>query len=448
MRNGEVLMFAWMNRESLALTAETRQGGVLVALARPPLAQGRGVRPHAEGQEIRTDCDNDVVLLKIEQVGGIACHTGRRSCFFQPAGRRPLERPSSRCSRIPRRSTNDRPRSDPPRPETLRERKGAAPDSSYVASLYAKGTDAICKKVAEEAAETIMAAKDGDRLHWCAKSPTCGSTAWSCWRSSASASTTCWSSSAAARGSPASTKRRAGEPDMSDCIFCRIARGEIPSKKIYEDEEIFAFHDINPIAPVHFMIVPKAHVPRSDGGPTPSHQALGRMLLKANELARGRALNDGFRTIINTGRIGHQEVYHLHVHILGGPSPLGPCCAGRPDDQARGEKAMGSFSIWHWLIVLVIVMLVFGTKKLRNVGSGSGWRGQGLQGRHEGRHRPTNPPNRSRLPARPSTSRRVGSRPRPEGERLAGAETPLATFASFAASLFRLPKMFDVGFPS
>ena len=110
---------------------------------------------------------------------------------------------------------------------------------------------------------------------------------------------------------------------MSDCIFCRIARGEIPSKKIYEDEEIFAFHDINPIAPVHFMIVPKVHVASLMEVDSSHQKALGKILLKANELAKGQGLNEGFRTIINTGRIGHQEVYHLHVHILGGPEPLG-----------------------------------------------------------------------------------------------------------------------------
>jgi len=111
---------------------------------------------------------------------------------------------------------------------------------------------------------------------------------------------------------------------MSDCIFCKIARGEIPSRKIYEDEELFVFHDINPAAPVHFMIVPKLHI-ASLMEAKPSHQMLlGRILAKAGELARGQGLEDGFRTIINTGRIGGQEVYHLHVHILGGPQPVGP----------------------------------------------------------------------------------------------------------------------------
>jgi len=110
---------------------------------------------------------------------------------------------------------------------------------------------------------------------------------------------------------------------MSNCIFCKIARGEIPSKKIYEDEEIFVFHDINPIAPVHFMIVPKLHI-ASLMDVEPGHRMLlGHMLAKANELARSQGLTEGFRTIINTGRIGQQEVYHLHAHILGGPEPLG-----------------------------------------------------------------------------------------------------------------------------
>lgn len=110
----------------------------------------------------------------------------------------------------------------------------------------------------------------------------------------------------------------------ADCIFCKIVRGEIPSKKVYEDEEIFAFHDINPLAPVHFMIVPKQHI-ASLAEADLSHQAvLGHILAKAGELARAQGATDGFRTLINTGRVGQQEVYHLHVHILGGPDPLGP----------------------------------------------------------------------------------------------------------------------------
>jgi len=110
---------------------------------------------------------------------------------------------------------------------------------------------------------------------------------------------------------------------MSDCIFCRIARGEIPSKKVYEDDDLFAFHDINPMAPVHFMIVPKQHIASLDAVDASHQVVLGKIFAKAGELARSQGLADGFRTIVNTGRIGRQEVYHLHVHILGGPEPLG-----------------------------------------------------------------------------------------------------------------------------
>jgi histidine triad (HIT) family protein len=110
---------------------------------------------------------------------------------------------------------------------------------------------------------------------------------------------------------------------MSDCIFCRIAKGEIPSKKVFEDEDIFAFHDIHPQAPVHFMIIPKQHIASLNEADM-SHQAvLGKIMAKSGELARAQGLADGFRVIINTGRIGRQEVYHLHVHIVGGPEPLG-----------------------------------------------------------------------------------------------------------------------------
>ena len=110
---------------------------------------------------------------------------------------------------------------------------------------------------------------------------------------------------------------------MSDCLFCRIVRGEIPCRKVYEDEDIFAFHDINPIRPVHFMIIPKLHIASLMEVESGQQALLGKILLKANDLARSQGLMDGFRTIINTGRIGDQEVYHLHVHILGGPEPLG-----------------------------------------------------------------------------------------------------------------------------
>lgn len=111
---------------------------------------------------------------------------------------------------------------------------------------------------------------------------------------------------------------------MSDCIFCKIIRGEIPCKKVYEDDDIFAFHDIAPMAPVHFMVIPKQHV-ASLADTNESHAPmLGKLFAKLGDLARSQGLTDGFRTIVNTGRVGQQEVYHLHVHVVGGPDRLGP----------------------------------------------------------------------------------------------------------------------------
>ncbi|MDH3318543.1 MAG: histidine triad nucleotide-binding protein [Betaproteobacteria bacterium] len=113
---------------------------------------------------------------------------------------------------------------------------------------------------------------------------------------------------------------------MSDaqCLFCRIVRGEIPAKKVYEDEDVLAFHDIRPVAPVHFLIIPKVHVPTLYEADMTQHRALGKMLALAGELASKEGAVDGFRTIVNTGRVGHQEVYHVHMHVIGGPNSLGP----------------------------------------------------------------------------------------------------------------------------
>jgi histidine triad (HIT) family protein len=107
-----------------------------------------------------------------------------------------------------------------------------------------------------------------------------------------------------------------------DCIFCRIARGELPSRKVYEDDDILAFHDIRPLAPVHFLIIPKTHVVNLYDADMKHQAVLGKILGMAGQLAREQGLDDGFRTVINNGRIGGQEVYHLHLHVLGGPQPL------------------------------------------------------------------------------------------------------------------------------
>lgn len=108
---------------------------------------------------------------------------------------------------------------------------------------------------------------------------------------------------------------------MSQCIFCRIAAGEIPSKKVYEDEDVIAFHDIRPAARVHLLLIPRKHVDSLQHC-TPDDQALlGKLLLLAPRLAEQHGLADGFKTAINTGVGGGQEVFHLHVHVLGGGRP-------------------------------------------------------------------------------------------------------------------------------
>ena len=109
---------------------------------------------------------------------------------------------------------------------------------------------------------------------------------------------------------------------MDDCIFCNIVAGKIPCKKVFEDEDVFAFHDIHPVAPVHFMVIPKLHID-SLAQVDASHQLLlGKMLTQASRLALEHGCSDGWRTVINTGRVGRQEVYHLHMHVIGGREVL------------------------------------------------------------------------------------------------------------------------------
>lgn len=111
---------------------------------------------------------------------------------------------------------------------------------------------------------------------------------------------------------------------MSDCIFCKIVRGEIPCKKVYEDELILAFHDIAPQREVHLLVIPKKHITSLASATAEDEAVLGRIMVKANELAVANGSPDGFRLIVNTGRIGMQEVQHIHAHIVGGSVPVGP----------------------------------------------------------------------------------------------------------------------------
>ena len=111
---------------------------------------------------------------------------------------------------------------------------------------------------------------------------------------------------------------------MSDCIFCKIAAGAIPAARVYEDEQLLAFSDIAPQRPVHILVIPKKHTTSLATVSADDAPLLGQMLAKAHEIALAQGSPAGFRVIINTGEIGQQEVQHLHMHILGGPQPVGP----------------------------------------------------------------------------------------------------------------------------
>jgi len=107
---------------------------------------------------------------------------------------------------------------------------------------------------------------------------------------------------------------------MSDCIFCKIATGTIPASKVYEDEHVVAFHDIQPKAEVHLLVIPREHIP-SLAELNPGHDTLmAHMMRLLPKLAQSQGLEQGFRTIINSGKGGGQEVFHLHIHLLGGNS--------------------------------------------------------------------------------------------------------------------------------
>ncbi len=105
---------------------------------------------------------------------------------------------------------------------------------------------------------------------------------------------------------------------MDDCLFCKINRKEIPAKLVYEDEETFAFEDIQPQAPTHILICPRKHLVSLTEAAADDAAMLGRLQLIAAKLAVERKLTDGYRTVINNGRGAGQSVFHLHLHLLGG----------------------------------------------------------------------------------------------------------------------------------
>jgi len=108
------------------------------------------------------------------------------------------------------------------------------------------------------------------------------------------------------------------------CVFCKIVKGELPAKVVYEDELVMAFHDINPQAPVHILVIPKEHIPTLNDLEERHKELIGHIFLVIKKIAQELGIADsGYRVIVNCNRDGGQEVYHLHYHLLGG-KPLGP----------------------------------------------------------------------------------------------------------------------------
>lgn len=111
---------------------------------------------------------------------------------------------------------------------------------------------------------------------------------------------------------------------MNDCLFCKIIKGEIPSNKVYEDDEILAFHDINPAAPIHILVIPKKHIDSLAKIEKEDELLIGKIYGVINKIAEEKGFKEeGYRVIVNCGKNGGQEVMHLHFHILAGEK-LGP----------------------------------------------------------------------------------------------------------------------------
>src|SRR5258708_15878076 len=111
---------------------------------------------------------------------------------------------------------------------------------------------------------------------------------------------------------------------MADCLFCRIIRGEVPSKKVYEDEHTFTFEDLNPQGPTHVLVIPKRHISGLKEAVAEDAELVGLCHLAAAQIARERSIEDGYRTVLNVGPRAGQSVFHLHVHLIGGRSPQWP----------------------------------------------------------------------------------------------------------------------------
>ncbi|GAB4375868.1 MAG: histidine triad nucleotide-binding protein [Calditrichia bacterium] len=106
---------------------------------------------------------------------------------------------------------------------------------------------------------------------------------------------------------------------MSDCIFCKIAGGKQPARIIFQDNEVVAFHDINPQAPVHILIIPRQHIERVSDMEENQQMLMGKLIFTAKQIAKQLELDKtGFRLVFNNGRAGGQQVFHVHLHLLGG----------------------------------------------------------------------------------------------------------------------------------
>lgn len=106
--------------------------------------------------------------------------------------------------------------------------------------------------------------------------------------------------------------------NSTDCIFCKIVAGEIPSEQVYSDDKVIVFKDISPKAPVHLLLIPREHIESLQELQEQHQDLMGHMMLLLPKLAKEQGLENGFRTVINTGTDGGQVVYHLHIHLLGG----------------------------------------------------------------------------------------------------------------------------------
>lgn len=105
---------------------------------------------------------------------------------------------------------------------------------------------------------------------------------------------------------------------MADCLFCKIIEGKIPSKKVYEDDRVFVFEDIDPKAPTHVLIIPKQHISGINTATESDAEIIGYMHLIAAKIGRERKIEEGYRTVFNVGPRSGQSVFHLHLHLLGG----------------------------------------------------------------------------------------------------------------------------------